>query len=314
MPDSFGDVWRGVRLRCPLAGPLLCQQWVRDTYHAICRKHPWSWLRGENEIVTQSARSGTAMVSRGSPSVTGLTLMFVAADVDRQFQTSGRPVYTITAVDTGTNTATLDRPYGGETAVGVQGRVYDAYVTMPADFQRFITIADRANAWRLRWWVTEEELDAWDPQRSSSGTTCALASRRLASTAALDGRIQYELWPPSSAPHTFPYYYIRHPEPLTDDSIFEGPLRSGGDALLQGALAEAAEWPGTEDRKNPYFNMALAKRKRDEFNIRVAELELRDEEIYLTWWETVSWINWPLAPLDARWGQAHDTAFSGIAW
>jgi hypothetical protein len=314
VPDTFGDVWRGVRLRCPLAGPLLAQQWVRDAYHALCRKHPWSFLRGEAEIQTQLAHSGTVGVTRGSTSVVGLTLTFVANDATRQFRVTGTPIYTLVSVDPVLNTAVIDRPYGGSTASSTQAAVFDAYVTMPADFQRFLTVADPTNAWRLRWWATEEELNVWDPQRTNTGQPCVLASRRLASTATQEGRVQYELWPYQLSERTFPYYYIRHPAPLTDDSVFAGPLRSGGDVLLQGALAEAAEWPGTEDRKNPYFNVSLAKRKRDEYNVRVAELELRDEEIFLTWWETVSWINWPAAPLDAKWHQSHESSFSGIAW
>jgi hypothetical protein len=305
--DTFADIWRGVRLRCPLAGPLLAQQWVRDTYEDVCRKHPWSWLRAEGEILTNDAKSGTVTVTRNSMTVVGVGLMFALADVDRQFRLPSAPVYTITAVDVGLNRATLDRVYGGPSATAVQGVILDAYVTMPEDFARWLVVADPTNRWQLHWWITEEELNLWDPERSITMQPWALVSRRLSRTAATNGRIQYELWPYTLLARNYPYYYIRQPAPLSDDSYFEGSLRMSGDLLLQGALVEAAEWPGTEDRKNPYFNLNLAQRKREQFERRTAELELRDEEIYLTWWETVSWINKaPLAPGDARFAQSHD--------
>jgi hypothetical protein len=291
---------------------MLAQQWVQETYNEVCRKHPWSWLRAEGEILTHDAKSGTVTLTREAATVAGVTLTFTASDLDRQFRVSRGPVYTIIAVNVGANTATLDRVYGGGSAVAVQAQVMDAYVTMPEDFGRFLGVLDPANCWQLHWWMTEDELNAWDSQRSTTGTPWALASRRLSTTAASDGRIQYELWPYAMSAKNYPYYYIRQPEPLTDESGFEGSLRTGGALILKGALAEAAEWPGTEDRRNPYFNLGLAQRLRDEFEKRIAQLELRDEEIYLTWLETVSWINrYGYAPVDARYMQSHDVAYVG---
>lgn len=309
--DTFEDVWRKVKLHVPLADALLCQEWVQASWRRLCDKRPWSWLRSENEIITNDQVTGTVDITRSSATVTGVGLVFAASDVDRQFRVgTNQPIYTITAVDLGLNTATLDRVYGGPTATATAGVVLDAYVTMPADFGRFLGVLDPQNGWQLRWWITEDELNLWDAQRSSTGTPWALVARRLASTTALDGRAQYELWPYATAAKNYPFYYIRRPPALQDSSTFEGVLADRGDLIILAALAEAAEWPGLEDRKNPYFNLRLAEIKRKQLVEELALLELRDEEVYMTWLETVSWINRGRAPIDSRYLQSHDVPFA----
>lgn len=311
--DTFGKVWRLTRLHCPLAPPLLVQSWVKDVYQDICDHWAWSWLRAQSQILTSAQKSGTADVTRGSATVTGGTITFATTDIDRQFRSgSSSPIYTITDVDVGLNTATLDAVYGGTTAAGATCFVLDAYITMPDDFARFIAVLDPPNNWQLRYWVTEEELNSWDAQRSATGTPRVLASRRFATTTAQAGKIQYELWPFQQQQYVYPMYYYRRPENLTDDTAFLGPLAYNGNVLITGALAKAAAWPGLDGKKNPYFNLGLAEMKMKEFQHDVGAMENRDQEIYPTDWETESWINrisW--APLDARFIQAHDVGMLG---
>lgn len=322
MADTFGQVWRAVKGHCPLASPMLVQYWVQQAYTHICDRRPWSWLRAEGEFLINASHSGLVNVTRGSATVStaGIAagqMLFAASDQDRQFRVgTNQPIYTILAADPVAQTATLDRVYGGSSSlagVGLQATILDAYLTMPSDFQRFIAVLDPANNWQLHLWVTEEELNTWDAQRSSVGTPWAVVSRRYQTQGTFTGRIQYELWPFSNAQKNYPYYYVRRPESLTDASTLLGPLAVNGNILVTLALAEAAEWPAFEDRRNPYFNLALAQMKRSQADKELNRLEVLDEEIYMTWLETVSWINrLQFAPIDSRYMQSHDMHYSGF--
>ena len=304
---TFSDVFRIVRLHCPLAPLHLVRFWTQEAYRQVCDRRPWSWLRSENEfLITAQKTAGTVTVTNNSAAVVGVGTAFAASDVGRQFRsgTSG-PVYSI-ATHTDATNITIDRVYGGTTAAGASYTILDAYVTMPADFLRFISVLDTSNNWQLHLWITEAELNAWDAQRSSTGTPWALVNRRRSSLAATVGRAQYELWPYQTSAKGYPYYYIRNPESLADTDTLQDPLNSRSDILVMGAIAQCAGWPGLEGRNNPYFNPTLAASKQKEFSANVDRMEVLDEETYLTWMETTNFQRWPFAPIDAQYLQSHD--------
>lgn len=309
MADSFELVRRRVMAQCPLAPALLAEMWVQDGYNLIADQRPWSWLRGENNFTINVSKSGTVNVTKGSSTVTGVGLTFAATDADRQFRVGGTGVpYSISTVNVGLNTAVLDQSYAGETAAATTASIFDGYVTCPEDFGRFIAVLDLTNAYNLHLWVTESELNLWDPNRVNSGTPFSLVSRRLASTSALNGRIQYELWPYALTTRTYKYFYVKRPASLVDADTFLGPLRHRTDILLKAALVAASEWPGTLKDKNPYFNLGLAQYHRDQLMKELDLLAARDEEVYMTWMDTVG-INRNFAPIDSKYMQNHDMGF-----
>lgn len=317
MADTFGQAWRAVRAHCPLAPPLLAQYWVNSTYQTVCAKRAWSWLRAESEIITNDGKTGTCTVTRGSPTVSGGTLLYATTDADRQFRVStNAPIYTIIAATA--SSYTLDRNYGDTSGTLVNAVVLDAYVNMPSDFLRHMAVLDTHNNWQLRIFMTADELNAWDSQRSATGTPFGLFDRRLCTAGTFIGRSQYELWPYSMTAKNYPMFYVRKPEALTDTTTFLSVLSTAGDLLTTGGLIEAARWPGLEDRRNPYYNLQLAANLEKSFNETLDRIEVQDEEMYMTWWETVPINRWPFAPLDSRYMQAHDTgglyAQYGAAW
>lgn len=319
MADTFGKSWRTLRAHCPLAPPLLARFWTETAYRKFCDRRNWSFLRGEDEFLINTQNTGTVDVTRGSATVSGGSMAYNLSDMDRQFMVGGRgPVYTIISVNDKVD-YTLDRPYGGTSATATSASVLDAYLTMPADFRRFIAVLDPANNWQLHLWVTEEELNTWDAQRSSTGTPWAIVSRRLKTqgTTSLIGRIQYELWPYATSNKNYPYYYQKGPsENIMDEDALLGPLSTNVNLLVTLALAEAAEWPGSGDQRNPYFNLSLANAKREMAEREASRLEVVDEEIYSTWLESISWLNrYSFSPIDSRYLQSHDSSiyngFSG---
>jgi len=304
--------WKAVRLYAPAVPELLARRMIMDTWRELCdSKGTWSFLRREHEILISASRSGTVNVTRASATVQGVGLAFVAADVGRQFRTtSTQPPYTILYVNPTANTASLDRVWGAATASATSGTVLDAYVTMPEGFSRFIGILDPVSGAAVDYTRTDDELNVWDPQRSTAGSDPpALYARRHSTVASTLGRIQYELYPYQLADRNYPCYYYARTEDLADDAYFPEPIRSRTDVLLHGALAKAASIPAFEDgKRNPFFSLQSVifweKRHKEERD----RLEVVDEDIYLTWLETVPWLLGNERGYSGSYMQSHDVA------
>ena len=88
----------------------------------------------------------------------------------------------------------------------------------------------------------------------------------------------------------------------TDQPVF--PIRS--DAIVAGALADVARWPGTADQPNPYFSRPeYWKAYESEFEDKMIEIERRDEDLYMTMLEMNPLLNRALAPMSASFLQTH---------
>jgi hypothetical protein len=293
---------------------MLCRAFVQQAFEEFCARRSWSFLRGEGQLLIDTAKTGTCNVTYGNATVSGGALAYAAADADRQFRIANGPMYSIIAAVAATS-YTLDRVYGEATTALTTATVLDAYVTPPADFARWLAVLDVQNNWSLNIWVTEEELNARDAQRSSTGTPWALVSRKLATGGGLIRRTQYELWPYSTVRKTYPYLYIRTPEVLSDTTTLMTPLADRPGALTALALSYAAEWPGpSPDKKNPYFNLALAVAKRAEASAQMDRMEVMDEDVYPTWLQHVDWLNRPGYPGDAKFLQSHDMPYGLGHW
>lgn len=296
MPETFGDVWRRVRLHVPAAPTFLVREWVNTAWKPLARSRHWSFLYGELRLTIAAARSlASVTTTNGSATVTSAGL-FVAADQGRQFRTANYPVYTIQTF-TDINTLQLDIPYG-ETGGVSAATIYDGYYTAPADFESFRLIADPYNQRRLAFWISADQLNILDPTRQGSDSGPRLLAQRPSSTyTATLGRVQYEYWPRPTAARSYPAFYNKLADRLDDTSTFSGVLAQAADVLVAGALAQAALWPGTPDRPNPYFNAALAREMKLEFYDGIQHLSLRDDDQHPDDMATVHWERWPLADL-----------------
>ena len=94
---------------------------------------------------------------------------------------------------------------------------------------------------------------------------------------------------------------ILRPE-LIPGQVLTGVLGARPDVLETGALAKAAKWPGTQDVKNPYFNLALSRELDAEFDRLALQLDLRDDDQNPQSWSTIPWQKW------STWAWAYDTS------
>lgn len=161
------------------------------------------------------------------------------------------------------------------------------YITMPADFGTFDIVVDASQQKKICTDQSLTELTCADPLHATTGPARAL----IPATPGPAGEVRYEVYPHGTAT-TFTGYYHRQGHRLTDGDVFGGVLADGAEVLVAGALAQAALWPGTGDRPNPYFNAGLAQTKTAEFKYGIQMLSLRDDEQVPTdlWdtWETAS--------------------------
>lgn len=299
--NTYLEMSRSLRLYCPALDIFLAQQFVRDAYRQILNRRPWGGLRAENQIQFNDQKiAGTVAVTNGSPTVVGTGTAFASTDVGRQFKAGvGCPIYTISTV--AGQTLTLDANVGIATGTALSYTVFDGYVTMPTDFKKLIVAVDPQTGYKLRHWVTQDQLLRWDPQRNFFGLPYALVDRRFNSS----GVVQYEAWPYSTAQRVVSYYYTKDGADLVNDSdIPIWPIRS--DVIVSRALADLVRWPGTVDNPNLMFNQEYLRRSyMAEFEDKMVDLERQDEEIYMTWLADTEWYGWPWAPLSANFLQSH---------
>jgi hypothetical protein len=71
------------------------------------------------------------------------------------------------------------------------------------------------------------------------------------------------------------YYATQDP---ADEDVLQGQLALRSYVIEKGALAHCAMYPGTAERKNPYFNLQLADRLETQFAAECQELSVRDED------------------------------------
>lgn len=300
MPQTFGDTWRGVRLNVPDAPVMLCRQWVQDAWNDLAHRYGWGFLVNAGQITFLASRSLAVTVTQGSPIVTSAGL-FVSTDATRTFSVGTYPLYQIQSVDSA-NQITLVLPFYGTGAGAVTGYIQDAYTTMADNFGRFVAVVDPINQRLVPWWATQEEMDLLDPTRTSvESTPRMLGAAQASQLPQTMGQMQYELWPKPSAAGALQYYQVLTPAALRDADLFPGVLRNRTDVLRSGALARCARWPGTQDRKNPYYSLGLATQHQTEFDKQILRLDLRDDDQFQQSWATIPWQRW------SAWSWAYDT-------
>jgi len=295
MAQTYGDAWRRVRLTAPAVPTFLAREWVNVAWKRLARLRHFTFLRGELRLSISAARAVACTLTQGSTTVSSAGL-FIAGDAGRQLRVSGLPIYTIQTF-TSVNAIQLDQPYT-EPSAATTATIFDGLATLPADFESFRLIADPSTQRRLAFWITEDQINVLDPAWTASDSPRCLIARGGGSTYTPTlGQVQYTYWPRPTSARVYPAIYNKQAAALADGFTFHGVLADAVEVLVDGALAEAALWPGTRDLPNVYFNPVVAQEKRRAFLDGVQHLALRDDEQAPDDLATVHWERWPLADL-----------------
>jgi hypothetical protein len=278
---TFSEAWGRVALQVPSAPVSLVQAWVQDAYDDLAGKRHWAWLKASAILSTLAQRTVSVTFTAASTAITSAAGFVVATDPGRQLRVgSGTPIYTIDTV-ADTSNATLTQAYAGDTGAA-SAVIHDRYLVMPADFRSIYTVTDPANQRPVVWWLSQDYLDQQDPARIVGDSRLrGLASYQLSEATATLGRILYEAWPGPTAAGVYLLEYFKRSDVLADDDLFKGVLATKVEAIIDGALARAARWPGLEGRKNPYFSLPLANMHEQRFLSAAQTLNIMDDDQYL---------------------------------
>jgi len=175
MSDTLGSVISKVQQRVgTLPDYFMLQDAVVNKYRDVQARIPWTWRRRQGDMFFYAPiTTGTATVLRGQNLVTFSSPIMTPALLGRQVRVAGNdtPIRTLTGM-LDTTHATLDRSWSAidQTAKGFE--IYQAYVTVPDDFESFLTIVDLTRGYQLdHWGHTADELDRIDARRAYAGNT-----------------------------------------------------------------------------------------------------------------------------------------------
>lgn len=180
------------------------------------------------------------------------------------------------------------------------------YVTLPTDFASFRTVVDQSRQVKLPFNGSLDELRCKDPSLSMTGSPTQLLAESPSTDVSTLGQARYRVYPNGAS--TLTAIYNKQGDRLSDVGTFSGVLANGAEVLVAGALAEAALWPGTGEKPNPYFNAGLAMQKQAEFKTGIQMLSLRDDEQY----PDDLWDSWPDACACGVSGDLRQTDFSTV--
>lgn len=303
MASTFNDIWRELRFYAPDAPVQLIQSLTKDAFQEIRDSKLWSWAVAEDQFTTiAEVNDGTIAVVNGDETVTGTGTNFVSALEGEQIKIKTR-IYTVATVTNATSLE-LDRVWAEEDQSGLGYSIFTAYVTVPQEFYGFVSVIDPTVPVRLFTNFDVSQLDFFDPRRQVTGNPQLLADLRWSPDT--DSAPMYELWPHQKIQRGFRLLYWR----LSADfsKVVQLPYTIPDRLIKQYVKAELAEWPGTLERPNPLHSIAKARHYRDRYDTTLLDVQLQDDDIYLT----DLWTNVPMVSLTAEFLRDHSIGFPGI--
>jgi len=158
---TYGEIRRELVQLC--AGSRLDQidGWIRDRYIEILDALDWTRLQKTVALsLPAEINAGTVDLVNGSANVTGSATGWTVAISGRRFRVTGQSeYYTVTYVSA--TSATLDRPYLGETDTELAYRINSPSVALPADCRSIeeAQLLDPARAIEIRSLARMAEVD-----------------------------------------------------------------------------------------------------------------------------------------------------------
>ena len=221
---------------------------------------------------------------------------------------SVNPIFSVNAITSPTSLI-MDVPWGQVSSTGNAYQIRLIYVpvapnsTQPYSVKELIAVVDPYQQITLRLNVSQEELDTYDPNRTSTDSPNCVAS--LGPN--LNGQFLWEIYPAPTTPWQLNVlYHCQWPDlrlPADMPPSFLDPT-----VLIMGALADAfrTPCPRPPENKDPFFSVETANVYEARFEQAMIEAMTADEGLYqraFTWNFAQTWGG--VSP-GAQWLQSHD--------
>jgi hypothetical protein len=317
-------MWNELVGQIPGLSPLLAQKFINRAYEAIRESRHWSFQMAEGilfapNVISTGSVSVTqfsATFTMNAAAITALNLLANPVITKRQLRISGGPIYSIATYTDATGVGTFDRLYRETTNAAAEYDISRIYYGTPlngagtevTDFLRYRSIVNFNSSYRLHLNWTKEQLDMFDPQRTSSGDPYVLASHKADSS----NQPVWELWPSPQSELTFLCSYQRRGVDFTVAGNESAPSAIGEDLIIEKALELGCDWANKnqgrlKELKGTNWLLASAKHNRN-FKEALIVKEKQDEETFNQNY-LVDDFKYPYFPIDSNYIQAH--AFGG---
>lgn len=178
--DDFNSLSNRLLSRAPATGIVLAKQLINDAWRTLQARRQWSWRRrsgcfappNQYSVGTASSNAGT-----GNPTIiTGVGTAWTTDMIGRQIRLAAYnyPYYTIQSVLSPTRLM-IDQPWYGPDLSNVTYQMVGIWYPVPSDWGAWYSITSPRDGYRLWTTTTEDEINAIDPQRTTSGQTYVVA-------------------------------------------------------------------------------------------------------------------------------------------
>jgi hypothetical protein len=281
---------------------------VRQVYD----RRMWYGLMVRGQILCQGYTiGGSVTVTQGSTQVVGTGTSWTPAIIGRQFRIGyNTSLMTITQLNVGTQTLTLEMPWGGVSYTGAGYIISQNYVSPGANIKYIHTAKNLYMAWRLRLDYNQQSLDTIDPWRVNTFSPSALAQMPPGP----NGEYMVELWPVPNIVQSLPFIACVQPPNLVNDTDSLPPyIRT--DIITKLGIADAKVYRGP--KLNRFYDMVESQRLRGEAESELNILAMVDENLYRSSL-IYEFESMRLAPEPgvggANWAINHAVSGSGMEW
>lgn len=294
---NFQQLYSGLLGYLPKLSPQLAKTLVNQGWRDIRDSRLWSFNTRETSVLAPAIlQTGTVTVTQYATTVTfnaaavtainaiGLTIPVTT----QQFRVgSGGPIYNITAWNSVTGVATLDRVYGEATASAQAYSIYKCYYPAPeSGFVRWVSFYDPINAYPLRLHRAKSDFDKWDPQRGALGLPVYIGWYREGLSGEVSANLPlFEAWPhPTSQLAYMTLYEVRGADLSADTDTL--PFAIPDDLVTRKARWRAYEWAEASKGSHPELQstnwLALMNTVNLEFMKQLQDVIRSDAETFLT--------------------------------
>jgi hypothetical protein len=192
------------------------------------------------------------------------------------------PIFTVYAVTSPTSLI-LDNPWGQASFTGMAYQILLIYTTFGANIKELVVVGDPVQNLMLRLQVSQEEINQYDVNRTSTGSPECIANIGPN----INGNMLYEIYPPpATAWQLSVLYHCQWPDMRLPQD--QPPPFLNSNMLILGALADAfaTPCPRPPDNRDPFFSMENAQRYEARFQQAVIDAMTADEGKYqraFTW-------------------------------